>query len=145
MKMNKNELKELIKECIIEVLEDGLVSSNRHLAERVERPQRSKRQPLTPAQMPRRGEFVSFGQARTKQPQPVVDSSNPFAAIFEDTARTTLKYQEKGTDAVVAQGDTASRIISETDDISSLPIFSDSADRWAAVAFQNFKEPSEKK
>lgn len=148
MKLNRAELKHLIKECIVEVLEDGLGTSAGQVSEARQRPRRrprSERQRnLPPAREPRQQRFNPAldtpigGPAASRQNiRQAVDltaasgiPSDIMSSILADTARTTLVEQNdhesmgKG-----APQDAAGLAMSRIDPLN-LP----GANNWAAAA-----------
>lgn len=136
MKLSRNQLKGIVKECLMEILAEGL------LHETASKPKRKRR------------------SSARKPVQPMVESSSPpnngfddavnhavsgltndpiMSEIFRDTAMTTLQEQmgaEKNPRAV-AGGDRATQQVagSDLDDL-----FGESADRWANLAFAEKKD-----
>lgn len=122
-KLNRNQLKGLVKECLLEILSEGL------LAETTTKP---KRRTHVKPQM----EAVSddrLNAAINESVQGLTD--NPvMAEIFADTARTTLQEQlgaEKG-GPMMSAGDTATRQMAKSDPDE---VFGEAASRWASLAF----------
>jgi len=126
-KLNKTALKKLIKECLIEILAEAGTSqpSKRIVEEKVPSSDR---------------EFLAAARKKRK-PTPKVDvskiTSDPvMAAIFEDTARTTLVEQVANESRVpvvggVPAGNPAVEHVSSNLD----NVFGDSASKWAEIAF----------
>jgi len=159
-KVSRQKLKSVVKECLVEILKEGIttqgnVSENSRLTEsnsmQVSRMQASQAQTNSRnAQPPRRSSVadnISYGprgnSALTKNPEFDQKISNTInhltddpimAAIFSDSARTTLQEQlgaENKTPAF-SQGDQAARTMAANDPAN---MFSESADKWAALAF----------
>ena len=136
-KVSRKELKGIVKECLMEILAEGL------LHDVPSAPKRKKRRPA-PSAIPR---------AAIKE-EPQVDeefsdminervlglTSDPIMAeIFKDTAMTTLQQQlgaEENPRAVTAT-DVASQQVANSD-LGDL--FGGSADRWASLAFAEKKD-----
>ena len=149
-KMRKSQLKEIVKECLVEILSEGL-SSNSQAAAMLTSRTSNKR--------------VNEGLAHSKKPttrrktaldrinygeSPRLDSaiensvstltSDPIMqSIFNDTARTTLQEQlaneshDHGPASQTAS-DSASLAMSQSD---PMDVFSESANNWATLAFSD--------
>lgn len=128
-KLNKTILKKLIKECLVEILSEAAVSGNsKTIVESKKSAPRSDR------------EFLAATR-RKKKPAPKVDVSQitndpVMAAIFEDTARTTLVEQAANETRTPTVGGVQSgspkmeHISGNLDDV-----FGDAAGKWANIAF----------
>lgn len=136
--MNRKQLKNLVKECLFEILlestekpGDVLSEAKSSLSSRTS----SKRRPAL--------DSISYNRkkkkpvAKKRQPQNIDVSSittDPvMASIFQDTAKNTLQEQlaaERG--APVAGGDAASLTVSQSDPAQ---LFGESSQNWAALAF----------
>jgi len=132
-KLNRTSLKKIIKECLMEILADAAtppVAQDKKL-KIIE----SKPRPTTDR------EFLA-GMQRKKQAAPSIDvsqiTSDPvMAAIFEDTARTTLVEQsanETRTPSVggIQAGNAGVEHVSQNLD----SLFGESAGKWADIAFR---------
>ncbi len=159
MKMNKEQLKALIKECIVEVLSEGLGS---RLVEHAGRPTGQvlqsgqvstglRRPPPSQAQRlafdPKLDTPVNRGMgqsANTRVLEAAIKASShgnsTMAAIFADTAATTMVEQSKYREPTSAGSSQASHGISSVEQINGNPdeIFGeDAAARWADLAFMD--------
>jgi len=122
-KLNRNQLKGLVKECLMEILSEGLLAETTQASS----PRRTRKRSVEPA----RNE--NFDTAINESVQGLTD--NPVMAdIFADTARTTLQEQlgaEKG-GPMISGGDSATRQMAGSDPDE---VFGDAANRWASLAF----------
>ena len=144
-KLTRDHLKEIVKECLFEILLDasdtgaimqenrksGLVEKSKKISSRGKK-KKSVSKTLHPSL-----ESLSYNKQDTgpKVNTSALTSDPVMAAIFEDTAATTLREQiaaERG--APIAGGDTASHIASNNDPAE---LFSESAQNWAALAFSD--------
>ena len=142
-KLTKDSLKSLIKECLFEILLDAsdtqsAISENRssRLAERTRKLSENK-----PATRRTSLDNISYGNKRSQPPAPkkidtsAITSDPVMAAIFQDTAATTLQEQaaaERG--RPIAGGDAASLAASHNDPTD---LFGESSQNWAALAFSD--------
>lgn len=155
MKMTRQDLKGIVKECLVEILSEGLVSTQKSIVESKQQRPRAPAAP-EPAQAriarPNTADKISFLPNREdirRSNPPVVEShqnlarsltSDPVLAdIFADTARTGTYKQmnESGSrinhEAMVASaGDAAAKVMLNSDPTD---IFGESAGKWAALAF----------
>ena len=137
-KLSRNQLKSLIKECLVEVLVEGLnpgskstslqeqVSPTKKRASRSSSSQKSLRPAL---------DSVRFNQSVTESV--AACTSDPILAnILTDTARTTLQEQlgEEASHSrqVSVNGDQAAKMAASSDPVD---MFGDAANNWAALAF----------
>ena len=138
-KVKRSVLKEIVKECLLEILFEGIDSEPGY---QEEEPIREARKPRASRPSPTRdlAAAVQETQRRTKpQRQPRVDMTKEavseltddpvMASIFADTAQTTLQEQREGRKPNV---DNASAIVDHAEDMSD--IF-EGAGNWAAIAF----------
>lgn len=153
-KLSRNELKDLVKECLVEILSEGLASTPRaersdnmsHLAE----DRRAPRVPTRPASkgMPPRSQSPAlnstiFGASQTRRTNPaqapaqqpaIVDSvgqitNDPvLAQILADTAMTTLQEQ------IGAESSKPGSPSLQESVGSPMDLF-DGAQNWATLAF----------
>lgn len=150
MALTRNELKEIIKECILEVMLDGLRSGEQERA-----PQMSeglKKQPASHVGK-KHLDSITFSagaskvadQAQGRRPPPPVsqelvssfpkEQRNVMQQIFEDTARNTLPAQmtaERNPAAAMSQ-------MQVTADVDPMSLF-DGASNWADLAFASSKK-----
>ena len=144
-KLNRNALKSLIKECLVEILSEGLgETAEVQLTEARQPPRRKKRIPR-PQQdhqepRPRRPALDSISYKQRVEDKVSGLTSDPImASIFKDTASTTLQEQasvnsnrSSHVEQVMANGDAAAQAISGADPSD---LFGDAASNWATLAF----------
>lgn len=161
MKMTRNDLKNLVKECLVEILAEGLSETQQTINEsrqmRTAAPVRGMstsqvtKQPQNPRQsiadkisfLPKREE-IREGTASVNQRTAALASSitsDPIMAdIFADTARNgaymSMSESSSGRvsheQMIESAGDAASRAMLKSDPTD---IFGESAGMWAALAF----------
>jgi hypothetical protein len=118
MRINKSQLKGIVKECLVEILSEGIgkaVATNSHTSERKKSTHLDK---------------IKFEERRKKAVKQKVNSltSDPvMAALFEDTANTTLLEQNERASAVPTPPGQHPITVDE------LP----GANNWAALAFDD--------
>lgn len=143
MKISKSDLKQIVKECLIEILAEGLGSST-YPQQMGSRPP-SMGNNVVPAR--KIAENTSYGsKPQSFEPSPgvaLLAAARPdMASIFEDTARTTYQTQtsaEKGMDMAAMRGDMAAKVASAA---TPDQLFGEeSMSKWADLAFM----PSSKK
>jgi hypothetical protein len=160
MKMTKQDLKMIVKECLVEILSEGLVSTQKTINEsRQASPRQVQEQRAVPAARPNIADKISFlpnkadigrtsqrgfpdqGQGLAKS----LTSDPVLAEIFADTARTgahrNMNESSSGANheqMIATAGDVAAKTMLRSDPSD---IFGDSASKWAALAFSE-KIPS---
>jgi len=153
-KLNKKALKQLIKECLVEILVEGIGDEGDILEESFYRsdiePKRTKKktsnaykQKMQQIQK-QRDELDKVrvnSQPQVKQDFSDITSDSVMQSIFADTAKTTLVEQVEGKrgsiSGPVGGNDTYARIANEND---PMDLFENSS-RWANLAFMD-KKPS---
>ena len=139
-KVSRGALKQLVKECLFEILLESTDSSPDKLTEARKKPRAKSRRPAP--SRPALDSIVVGGSAKKAQKESI-DVSNittdpVMAAIFQDTAATTLLEQaaaERG--RPIAGGDAASLAVANSDPAS---LFGEAANNWATLAFGNENE-----
>ncbi|HIL26374.1 MAG TPA: hypothetical protein EYG21_03130 [Nitrospinaceae bacterium] len=137
-KLSRNQLKSLIKECLVEVLVEGLVSSSGNV--KLEGASRSKKTSKSVPQRRTALDNITYNDnSKILQESVAACTSDPVLGdILADTARTTLQEQfgdssNPGHDQQVSvNGDPAAKMVAGAD---PLDMFGDSANNWAALAF----------
>jgi hypothetical protein len=150
MRLNKEELKSIIKECLVEILTEPALNESR-ASRPAGSPARRAQQPIDPGLARRRAHLESI-QVNQKQQQAAPErprvtkneigsiTSDPvLQSIFADTAQRLTEAPEPAANtgritheqAVMTAGDTASKAMLNAD---PLDIF-DSASKWADLAF----------
>lgn len=160
MKMTRQDLKGLVKECLVEILSEGLVETTRQVNES-KRPTSRVMQAETPTRQPERStrsniaDKISFlpnhdnasrqPQARQQNHQQMISSltSDPILAeMFADTARngghtkitesSALPHKVDYEAMIAAGGDAAAKAMLRSDPTD---VFGESASKWATLAF----------
>lgn len=137
-KVKRSVLKEIVKECLLEILFEGIDSEPGYDEEE---PIREARRPRASRPSPSRDlhAAVQERQPRKKPRRMREDATNQavaeltddpmMASIFADTANTTLQEQTEGRRP---PADNAAAAVNNVDDVSD--IF-EGAGNWAAIAF----------
>lgn len=138
-KFSRNDLKSLVKECLFEILlestegatDSSTITESRGLSRKPKARKSRDRSSTRPAL-----DSISYSSRKTG-PAPIdtssITSDPVMAAIFQDTAKTTLQEQaaaERG--KMISGGDTATQIAREADPAE---LFGESSQNWAALAF----------
>ena len=146
-KITRSVIKEIVKECLVEILLEGIDSEpgEEALVEAVERqPRRSKRpDPMKDIQQRR----DNLDKKRIDTRKPIVSENAikgltqnaVMTEIYADTAATTLAAQGLSNEAINQKyipGDNAARAAYEND---PRDLF-DGANNWAALAFSSGKQ-----
>ena len=132
-KLTKNQLKSIVKECLVELLSEGLASSGDIMVEAaVKKPTRTNRAASGKAQRSRALDEVKFNNAAQAKAESITDDP-VMQSILADTARSTLQEQTQ------ADRGPGSASMQETaapgKNIEDIPIFAEGAQNWAALAF----------
>lgn len=157
MKMTRHDLKGIIKECLIEILSEGLTSTQTSINEsraqraQIPRPQTQQQDARTARSIT--ADKISFlpkkEEIRNANPvNPVTRSQNlarsitsdpVLADIFADTARSGMytRMNESASSSnheqmIASAGDAAAKAMLRSD---PMDIFGDSAEKWASLAF----------
>ena len=153
-KVTKMQLKGIVKECLIEILSEGIGDGSGYSSatstasysvnESTARASRSR----VPTHNRPNLDNVSFSRQDSSQQSAVMKedintlTSDPIMqSIFADTHATTVMTQtESGTssmsEAVALQGDKAARAMAQND---PMDVFGEAADKWATLAFSSDK------
>ena len=128
-KVTRGDLKGIIKECLIEILAEGLLADNS--TQMLETTPRRKKKRSSPKQ--RQRPQVEHEQVIQEAVAGLTDDPM-MADIFNDTARGTLQEQlsAENMGGSVAGGDFASQQASMADPDD---LFGDASEKWAALAF----------
>ena len=144
--MKRSELKQLIKECLSEILQEGLGNVSAPLIQ-----ERAVAKPMhKPAQTMRRpGDVIRYGQApkaqnevfehHVSQTVSTITEDPLLSSIFSDTAKTTLQNQNNGGHNAPSLGSVGAPMRGTAEHIAStidpMEVFGDSAQNWAQIAF----------
>lgn len=124
MKLSRSELKAIVKECLVEILTDGLGSTVNE-----------SRKPRPISRTPKFDPMLDTPVSKTFVATPKVNTGNPiFDDILNDTARTTLRTMTEAESSRSPQpAGTIERIV---EDSSPVDLFGDeAASKWASLAF----------
>jgi hypothetical protein len=156
MKMTRHDLKGIVKECLVEILSEGLTSTHQKIAESKNTTSRQPMQEsrLMPVARPATADKISFlpnrEEMRRTNTQQNADSSHDLARsltsdpvladIFADTARRGGHRQMNESSSntsnhevmIAAAGDAAAKKMLQSDPTD---IFAESAGKWATLAF----------
>ena len=137
-KVSRSVLKSLVKECLVEILAEGLVGSNRQIQESKKKKTQSKSKKTVKQVL--KTESVSQEIPNTIKN---VTSDPLMQSIFADTARTTLVEQQAAdNNKRVVAGDHISQKVDQNDPSE---LFGEAANNWAALAFSEKKLPGQHK
>ena len=137
-KITKGDLKYIVKECLIEILTEGLLSNNKPLREN-----KSKKQRKVQSNKKNSSHLDNIVYGKNKKSKPNIKTNisndNVLNEIFADTAQHTLQEQiaadshrSRAAMTPAAGADTASKIVSSH---SPEEIFGDAASKWSKLAF----------
>jgi hypothetical protein len=156
MKLSRDDLKNIVKECLVEILSEGLVGASQQINERrtyeshekVPTKQQSYQNPR--ATVADKISFLPKAQNAPKQESPKVNKSAIKAAtsdplLQEMLADTALRGTPIVEDSrrgpthevmIASQGDAAAKAMLRSDPED---VFGDSASKWAVLAFSEKK------
>jgi len=132
MKITKNVLKTVVKECLLEILSEGFDTSKVLSKNEVSNTINETKKNTSGNARRKTADLVRF-ERNVKQTSESLTDDPVLSSIFEDTAKTTLQEQINSPQSLVA-GDRAS-YAAATNDPEDL--FGDSAGKWAALAFSD--------
>jgi len=137
-KVKRSVLKEIVKECLLEILFEGIDSEPGYIED--EEPIREAKRPRRASRPSSKSLSQAVAQKQKQQKKPIREdlvnhaveelTTDPImASIYADTAQTTLQEQREGRRV---PADNAAAIVESSEDISN--IF-EGANNWAAIAF----------
>ena len=133
-KVSRSILKSLVKECLVEILAEGLVGSNNKIHE--SKKVAAKRAPAR-RKKPTIKKNVIPETIKGMTDDPLMQS------IFADTARTTLTEQtDAESNPRIVAGDAISQAVDQNDPTE---LFGEAANNWASLAFSEKKLPGQHK
>ena len=137
-KLSRNDLKEVVKECLIEILAEGLVGSSARMNESAPRKRTRKKsknpRPSAPDNLTYNEDNVVFNKAVEGSVKKLTDD-DVLASIFADTAKTTLQEQLGAEGRGPAMADPASRKMDQLDPVDAFGEEGQDEDHWAKLAF----------
>jgi len=137
-KVSKSLLKEIVKECLVEILAEGLTGGDvKTLKENVENVSYTQSRNIQKMLPPKKSKKVTNKKFKenTKKAISSVTKDPVMAALLADTAKTTLQEQNNVDTPGKFAGkptDSASKIVAESDPAD---LFGESANNWAHLAF----------
>jgi hypothetical protein len=136
-KLTKGKLKEIIKECLVEILTEGISPASpagQSLMEAASRPRAPRRQADEQRPAPDSDRFDNAVNHKIDS----LTQDPMLASIFADTARTTLQEQThaegRRTPSAASMGDAAARAVEEN---ALEDMFGEGTQNWAAIAFSD--------
>jgi len=150
--LTKSNLKIIVKECLLEILEEGISLSSYEINERSNKGNHktAKRSRLTNSRQPSNNPSSKSDTIKNKNFESNIErvanslTSDPvLSSILTDTAMTTLQEQveRQGPGGVLmpaaGSGDYADRVAAQS---APEDLFSDSAGKWAQLAFSDVVE-----
>ena len=139
-KVSRSVLKEIVKECLVEILSEGLATTDNQLQERAsKKPRKKKPSNNIPAET-----FVKRNKMLKDRTSSALNEINSMVDdpmmrdIFADTAATTLLEQNsgEGKSKVYQPGDAAAKVVHE----NNLDDLFEGSQNWAALAFSGAKK-----
>lgn len=137
-KLTKNQLKSIVKECLVEILSEGLATSADMIVEA--KKEKTLRKASRPSGRPKRSaalDEVKFNNAAEQRAASITDDPI-MRSILADTAKTTLQEQAQ---ADRGKGVSMQETAAPGKNIEDIPIFAEGAQNWAALAFTEKKSP----
>ena len=137
-KVSRSVLKSLVKECLVEILAEGLVGTNKNIQE-------SKKRSASKVSPRPKKKTVQERNTSDEIPQTIKNVTNDplMQSIFADTAKTTLVEQVAADNRQrVVAGDPVSQHVDKSD---PMELFGESASNWATLAFSEKKRPGQHK
>lgn len=139
-KVSKSLLKEIVKECLVEILAEGLTGGDANqLSERVERASSSRMPRSIQKMMPPKKKKNQHFESNIKETIRQTTRDPIMAEILADTAKTTLQEQINAEGAGHKQigNDSASQIVANN---NLEDLFGESSsNNWANLAFSDSK------
>lgn len=146
-RLSRSQLKGLVKECLLEILSEGIGGSESQMISESASPRRQQRPSRERSSRKSALDHVSFGAQSAPNPKfnetvenigKSLTQDPVMQAIFSDTAKTTLQEQLNAggpaspQGSVLSQGDDAARHMASSDPSD---LFSGASQNWAALAF----------
>ena len=139
-KISRNVLKDIVKECLVEILAEGLIETTTRdrsasldsmLSESTKKkPGRRRKNPSSSSQT----NGAAFDNAVKGSVSRLTDD-DMMASIFADTAKTTLQEQLGAESKGPALADSASRQTDKLDPVETFGSEDQPEDHWARLAF----------
>jgi hypothetical protein len=137
-RVTKQLLKSIVKECLVEILQEGLFFEDKDVVSvspQARMPKRKKPTEKRPAL-----DQVKF-ESVVEQAVGGLTSDPVMASIFADTAKTTLQEQYAADSSPVARSKSDNSLFSPAPEEDPGEIFGEAAQNWEALAFASKKMP----
>lgn len=130
-KLSRDQLKSIVKECLVEILTEGLSSDASPLQEAIQSPRQhvSRNVPIPPAQSRPAPRTTHRFQDAVSRSVKTITSNPVLQEVLENTAKTTLQQQ------MSHEGAPTSLVGSSPEPSVDLNVFDESGGRWADLAF----------
>ena len=126
MKVSRNQLKGIVKECLMEILAEGLLHGETGAPQKKVK----KRQTIKESATPKNNEF----EMAVQQTVSGLTNDSIMSSILADTAKTTFQDQLQAEKSPRSAGVAMNESTADLGDA-----FGDSANRWASLAFPEKK------
>jgi hypothetical protein len=143
-KVSRSMLKSIVKECLVELLAEGLSGGDvEELNESfsMTKPQKTFKETMKQTQKPQRKKVVNERFEENTQKIISQATNDPImASILSDTAKTTLQEQntaDRPNHFSAKPSDTYSQAVSESD---PMELFGGASNNWASLAFSDNKK-----
>ena len=130
MKVSRNQLKSVVKECLMEILAEGLLHGESTSTNQSKKSSK-KRQPLKESPEPQNTDFDDVVSSTVSS----ITNDSVMSSILADTAKTTYQEQLMAEKSPRASG---MPVNESTTDLGGA--FGESAARWASLAFPEKKQ-----
>lgn len=137
-KLLRSELKSIVKECLVEILAEGLESnSNYNRSNQVKKRVQESKSNVDLNQRRSHLDNIHYGKKKENKLKTNLTENPILNDILADTAVSTLTEQasaevRRGSAAVSAQGDIAAKTVDRS---SPEELFGGVSDKWASLAF----------
>ncbi len=136
-KLTKSTLKSIVKECLVEILAEG-IGNTENLVESRNKKTRPSRTTKTTKQRTNKKNEKRFNQA-IDNAVGVLTEDNLMKDIFADTARTTLQEQTSKEVSVNRSNSLASPNLGNDAGINLDGLFDSASENWSSLAFAENK------
>ena len=136
-KVSRSVLKEIVKECLVEILSEGLLNTEQQLSEASTKKRKRRSNKISPDVFQKRNAMLREKTTRSTPEVNALTEDPMMREIFADTAATTFQSQPLGESKKTAYvpGDAAAKVVYEND----LDDLFEGSENWAALAFNDGK------
>ena len=127
MKMTRTKLKSLVKECLVEILSEGIKPNESSLQEKRKRQDRFRQEEI------RLAEHRKSLETRIEDTVTTLTDDKVLQSILADTAKTT--FQEQASHESRAPGSPSTLMGEASGGIDLGSIFEESSGNWSEIAF----------